>query len=99
MNRNRYRYRYGYNQRRPRRGFCYPNYRYCGPWCSGPGAPTNEVDYCCMLHDACYDKYGTSMYCDEQFQRCIAPKINRYSKMGRDAALFSRLIHLKTMFY
>lgn len=39
-------------------GFCYPGYRYCGPGCSGPGAPTNPVDACCKYHDECYRYCG-----------------------------------------
>ncbi|MGM9950871.1 MAG: Parvovirus coat protein VP1-like protein [Lysinibacillus sp.] len=86
---------------RPHRrfGFCIPGYRYCGPGCSGPGAPTNAVDACCYMHDMCYLHHGDKMYCDQQFQRCLAPKINPYSKEGKDAAFFSRMIGLKQFFF
>ncbi|WP_255508022.1 MULTISPECIES: Parvovirus coat protein VP1-like protein [Lysinibacillus] len=82
-------------------GFCYPGYRYCGPGCSGPGAPTNEVDVCCMYHDLCYLQYGRHhrKYCDELFQQCLYPYINPYSKMGRDARVFSRTMNLKNFFF
>lgn len=82
-------------------GFCYPGYRYCGPGCSGPGAPTNEVDACCMYHDLCYLQYGRAnhKYCDELFQQCLYPYINPYSKMGRDARVFSRTINLKNFLF
>jgi len=45
-------------------GFCYPGYKYCGPGCSGPGAPTNAVDACCKQHDECYARYGSTKHCD-----------------------------------
>ncbi|CAM5201576.1 hypothetical protein UACE39S_00007 [Ureibacillus acetophenoni] len=80
-------------------GFCYPGYRYCGPGCSGPGLPTNPVDACCKLHDECYVKYGRSKYCDEQFYQCLAPYYSSNSKLGRDARLFSRAIHLRNFLF
>ena len=84
--------------RRPKRGFCYPGYRYCGPGCSGPGAPVNAVDKCCQDHDACYQKNWPKKYCDERFQHCLNLYKNSPTKMGRDARLFSRAIHLKNFF-
>lgn len=76
-------------------GFCFPGYRYCGPGCSGPGAPTNPVDACCQMHDLCYSIYGRSYYCDELFHRCLSPYMNPNDRMGRNAILFSRTINLK----
>ncbi|MEK3796788.1 Parvovirus coat protein VP1-like protein [Peribacillus sp. FSL H8-0477] len=78
--------------RRSNQGFCVPGYRWCGPGCSGPGAPTNAVDSCCMLHDKCYERFGPTRQCDQQFLNCMRPKINPRTKMGRDADLFSRVI-------
>ncbi|UII54208.1 Parvovirus coat protein VP1-like protein [Cytobacillus spongiae] len=78
------------------RGICLRGYRWCGPGCSGPGAPTNGVDSCCKLHDECYRKYGrANPYCDTLFINCLKPKMNRHSKQGRDAALFANLIQLR----
>lgn len=81
-------------------GFCYPGYRYCGPWCSGPGKPINPVDNCCMAHDMCYAsrKYHKK-YCDEIFQNCLVNYMNPYTKMGKEAKLFSKLIHTKNFFF
>ncbi|MBE6184432.1 Parvovirus coat protein VP1-like protein [Heyndrickxia ginsengihumi] len=79
-------------------GFCVRGYRWCGPGCSGPGAPTNDVDACCKLHDQCYRRYGQCAYCDELFMKCLRPKINRYSKKGRDAALFYNLMKIRNSF-
>ncbi|MDM5333134.1 Parvovirus coat protein VP1-like protein [Ureibacillus composti] len=86
------------NNRGPRIGFCYPGYRYCGPGCSGPGRPINEVDSCCKMHDKCYDRYGRTRYCDELFHQCLYQYMNPYSKKGKHAVLFSGIIGMKNMF-
>ncbi|NLY80972.1 MAG: Parvovirus coat protein VP1-like protein [Lysinibacillus sp.] len=89
-----------FQRRRPLIGFCYPGYRYCGPGCSGPGAPTNPIDACCMEHDYCYRMYGPSRYCDELFQQCLHPfKDPYYGKMARDAKVFSGSIRMKNIFF
>ncbi|MCT2535418.1 Parvovirus coat protein VP1-like protein [Aquibacillus koreensis] len=74
---------------------CLPGYRYCGPRCSGPGPPTNQLDAFCRQHDACYRKYGPSRHCDDIFLRQLEPYINQRSKLGKDAALMHRAIRLK----
>ena len=81
-----------------RKGFCYPGYRYCGPGCNGQGAPVNEVDRCCQLHDECYKRYGASKYCDEKFQKCLNRYTNYPNKMGKDARLFSTVIRFRNAF-
>lgn len=85
--------------RRRRLGLCYPGYRYCGPWCSGPGEPINPVDSCCKMHDECYLIYGPSGYCDHLFQNCLRPYMNSKSKMGRDAAFFSKAIKIRNFLF
>ena len=84
--------------RRPTISFCYPGYNYCGPGCSGPGAPRNAVDRCCKFHDECYDKRFGTKYCDELFLQCLYPYKHSPTKMGRDAKLFSRAINIKNSF-
>ncbi|MCH7322410.1 Parvovirus coat protein VP1-like protein [Solibacillus sp. MA9] len=86
-------------KRQRKLGFCYPGYRYCGPGCTGPGKPTNPVDACCKLHDECYSRNGRTQYCDEMFYSCLSPKINNYSKTGRDAAMFTNIIKLRNKFF
>jgi len=81
-----------------RRGICIPGYRWCGPGCSGPGAPTNSVDACCMSHDACYRRFGPSRHCDQIFINCLQSKINPYTNQGRDAALFANVMKLRQAF-
>lgn len=90
-----------YSNRRHRLGICYPGYRYCGPGCTGPGAPINPVDACCKFHDECYLKYGPRgrRYCDELFQYCLEPYKNSYSKMSKDARFFSKAINMKNFFF
>lgn len=80
-------------------GYCYPGYSYCGPGCTGPGKPTNEVDACCKLHDECYARHGRTLGCDEFFYACLSPKINNFSKVGREAALFTNVIKLRNNFF
>lgn len=74
---------------------CLPGYRYCGPRCSGPGAPVNRLDAFCMQHDACYSKYGPSKHCDDIFLRQLHPYRHQRNRLGRDAALMYRAMKLK----
>ena len=85
-----------YRQTSP--GFCVPGYRWCGPGCSGPGSPSNEVDSCCKSHDLCYERYGPSKHCDQMFQKCLRPHVNKPNKMGRDASLFYGIYNVRNMF-
>ena len=89
----------GVTMRRSKLNTCYPAYRYCGPKCSGPGNPTNPVDRCCLSHDRCYERFGNTKYCDDIFQQCLRPYKNPYTRMGRNANLFSNFITLKNRFY
>ena len=42
-----------------RRGLSIIEYgRYCGPYRFGPGAPIDDLDYCCKDHDDCYRRLG-----------------------------------------
>lgn len=84
--------------RRRKFGLCYPGYRWCGPGCSGPGHPVNAVDACCKGHDECYRRYGRSKYCDQWLLRCLYPKINPYTKMGRDARVIYNIMKLYSAF-
>lgn len=85
-------------QRRSGLRFCIPGYRWCGPGCSGPGRPTNSVDACCKLHDECIRRNRQIKFCDQQFTKCLQPKINTHSKMGRDATLFYRFFQFRNKF-
>lgn len=47
--------------------------RWCGPRVSGPGAPIDDLDACCMTHDRCYDREGYfDCGCDAALCRCAA---------------------------
>ncbi|MFD2445066.1 phospholipase [Bacillus sp. CGMCC 1.16607] len=76
----------------------FPNYRWCGPSCSGPGRPINDVDACCRRHDLCYDQRKSSCRCDSEFLDCLRPKVNVQTKKGREAALMYHAIKLKSWF-
>jgi hypothetical protein len=48
---------------------------WCGPGCSGPGAPIDAVDACCKAHDQCYGRRGYfACSCDRELVRCLASK-------------------------
>ncbi|MCJ8009286.1 phospholipase [Lederbergia wuyishanensis] len=68
--------------------FCvFPGYNWCGPGCSGPGAPVNEVDAACKAHDDCYRVSSKYCECDYEFLRRLHPLINPNTRMGRQASL------------
>ncbi|MFS0672571.1 Parvovirus coat protein VP1-like protein [Ornithinibacillus sp. 179-J 7C1 HS] len=77
---------------------CLPGYRYCGPRCSGPGTPTNQLDYFCMQHDICYRNPVSRRVCDDVFLRQLQPYLHRRDKLGRDARLMYRVISFKMSF-
>lgn len=79
--------------------FCvFPGYRYCGPGCSGPGAPVNAVDAACKLHDECYRRFGNNCYCDQVFLNRLRSLINPYTIEGRHAQILYRYMKIKTRF-
>jgi hypothetical protein len=49
---------------------------WCGPGCSGPGAPISPVDACCKKHDNCYGEKGYfCKACDDELVDCLAPYV------------------------
>ncbi|WP_090237840.1 phospholipase [Lentibacillus halodurans] len=69
-------------------GTCiFPGYRYCGPRCSGPGAPVNAVDAACRAHDVCLQRGGSPCVCDQQFLQRLRPLVNPYTQEGRHARM------------
>ncbi|WP_175986856.1 phospholipase [Bacillus sp. Marseille-Q1617] len=79
--------------------FCiFPEYKWCGPGCSGPGKPINEVDAACMEHDLCYERYGPACHCDREFLSQLKPHANFNTKKGRDALIFYHYMKLQTGF-
>lgn len=86
---------------RPRNpfGFCFPpGYNWCGPGCSGPGAPINAVDAACAAHDACYRLVGPSCRCDQEFLNRLRPLINPYTQQGRDARILYNYMKIQSLF-
>lgn len=87
-----------YPQKR-RRGFClFPGYNWCGPGCSGPGAPINDVDACCKKHDLCLKAGRPVCECDQGFIDCLRPKVDFHTEKGRKAALMYGFMKFKTVF-
>lgn len=77
---------------------CYPGYRYCGPGCSGPGTPVNQLDRICMEHDACYRRQSKRV-CDDIFLRQTSRIANQPNRMGRDARFMNQVIGNKRNWY
>ncbi|MCM3726419.1 phospholipase [Neobacillus cucumis] len=76
----------------------FPGYKWCGPGCSGPGAPINDVDACCQKHDYCLSRGLSSCQCDTQFMECLRPKMNPNTEKGRKAALMYDFMKVRTAF-
>ncbi len=83
-------------KRKPR--CIFPDYRWCGPGCSGPGLPINDVDACCKRHDRCLDRGISLCKCDFDFIECLRPKLNIHTQKGRNAALMYKVMKIKTLF-
>lgn len=80
-------------------GFCVlPGYNWCGPGCSGPGAPINEIDAACKAHDECYRRGNNRCECDREFLSKLQPKINSYSQKGRHARILYNYMKVQTAF-
>jgi hypothetical protein len=79
--------------------FCIlPGYKWCGPGCSGPGAPINAVDAACKAHDECLEMCGQCCECDEEFLERLRCEMNPHTQEGRDARLLFKLMKLKMFF-
>lgn len=83
-------------RRNKKRGFCLPGYNWCGPGCSGPGAPVNQVDAVCMMHDLCYDSGRGRCDCDREFIERLRPLVNRHTEAGRHAGLMHNYMRLRS---
>lgn len=83
--------------RRPK--FCvFPGYRWCGPGCSGPGAPINETDAACKAHDECYRKTRNRCACDEAFIKKLTALQTPHTQEGRHARLMLQYMRLQRLF-
>ena len=77
--------------------FCiFPGYNWCGPGCSGPGAPVNKVDAACKQHDMCYRKHGNRCECGHAFLNRLRPLINSRTQEGRHAQTIYNFMKLQT---
>ncbi len=88
-----------FEDRRTKKGFCiFPGYRYCGPGCSGPGFPINDVDAACKMHDECYEMYGPCLECDLEFMDRLREEMQYDTEEGRHARIMYRFMRVKTFF-
>ncbi|WP_342577457.1 phospholipase [Psychrobacillus sp. FSL K6-2843] len=85
-------------RRKRKRSFCVPGYNWCGPGCSGPGAPVNEVDATCMMHDFCYESGRSQCECDREFIERLRPLVNRHTESGRHARLMHNYMRFQSNF-
>lgn len=79
-------------------GCIFPNYKWCGPGCSGPGKPINDVDACCERHDRCLRKGIPPCICDSELIRCLSNKVDFRTEKGKTAALMYHAMKLKKLF-
>ena len=75
----------------------FPRYKWCGPNCSGPGAPINDVDACCKAHDECL-KVHSDCECDRKFIDCLRPKRKVTTEKGRVAILMYLYMQIRILF-
>ncbi|MHC8517774.1 phospholipase [Sporosarcina sp. ITBMC105] len=84
--------------RRPR--FCvFPGYNWCGPGCSGPGAPVNRVDAACKAHDECYLSGRSRCECDREFMHRLEREIDSTKPESRHARILYRYMKLQSAFH
>ncbi|MFC0524892.1 phospholipase [Pontibacillus salicampi] len=76
----------------------FPGYRWCGPGCTGPGAPINAVDAACRAHDLCYRNEGPSCRCDLLFIHRLERLVNEPGKEGSHARVIYHYMKLQTSF-
>ncbi|MCG3089894.1 phospholipase [Sporosarcina cyprini] len=79
--------------------FCVlPGYNWCGPGCSGPGEPVNNVDAACKAHDLCYQSGGRRCVCDREFLRRLEREIDPSTIAGRHARMLYRYMRMQSFF-
>nr|WP_264805137.1 phospholipase [Cytobacillus sp. NCCP-133] len=76
----------------------FPGYNWCGPGCSGPGAPKNAVDACCRSHDQCWTSGRSKCRCDQEFLRCLRPKVNMFNEEGIIAGIMYIYMNIQSNF-
>ena len=75
----------------------FPRYKWCGPNCSGPDAPINDVDACCKAHDECLQVYSDCT-CDRKFIKSLRSKINITTEKGKVAFLMYLYMKIQIIF-
>ncbi|NBJ69465.1 MULTISPECIES: phospholipase [Clostridia] len=78
---------------------CFPGgYRWCGPGCSGPGEPINDIDAICKAHDMCYRRSRDRCKCDKAFLERMRLKIDPRTAKGRHARTMYNYMRLQSLF-
>ncbi|SHH44780.1 phospholipase [Virgibacillus chiguensis] len=86
-------------RRQRKAAFCFPGgYRWCGPGCSGPGEPINDVDAICKEHDLCYRRTGDRCKCDQAFLKQMQLKIDPTTVKGRHARTMYHYMRYQSLF-
>ncbi|WP_322421758.1 phospholipase [Jeotgalibacillus haloalkalitolerans] len=79
--------------------FCvFPGYRWCGPGCSGPGDPINELDAACKAHDECYRDTGNWCVCDADLIQRLSPLQSLHTPEGRQAMIILHYMKMQRKF-
>ncbi|WP_394138814.1 phospholipase [Cytobacillus oceanisediminis] len=87
------------SRKKHRLSFClFPGYKWCGPGCSGPGEPINDVDACCKAHDDCLEGGGSFCTCDRELLKCLRSKLNFHSKKGIIALIMFIYFNIQIVF-
>lgn len=76
----------------------FPGYNWCGPGCSGPGAPINNIDAACKAHDECYRMNGSRCVCDKELLHRLQSFRNPYSREGRQANIIYNYMKVQSFF-
>lgn len=79
--------------------FCvFPRYRWCGPGCSGPGDPINEIDAACKAHDECYRDTGNRCACDLELIQRLSSLQSLRTPEGRHAMIILHYMKIQSKF-
>lgn len=77
--------------------FCiFPDYKWCGPGCSGPEQPINPIDAACKTHDECYESSKDRCLCDQEFLQLLEQYTVDRTTEGRHARIISRYMKVQS---
>lgn len=88
-----------FHNRRKRRFCLLPGYNWCGPNCSRPGKPVNELDAACKEHDECYCVLGNRCQCDCEYLERLEPLLNERTEQGKHARIVYNYMKMQKFFH